>query len=234
MQTTVPNSAIAFPVVEMALKAMDTDDDACPFAPLFARRGARQAMKAGSTIFIEGEEADVLYRIASGTVRCCRVTLDGRRQIERFLGEGDEMGLTARGVYAYTAEAVGEVVLQRMKRATFEQAAREDAALREALFEHMAETLDASRGRMVLLGRMTASERAAAFLVEMAARLREPGDEIRLPMTRQDIADYLGITLETVSRMFNRFRRDGLIDMAAPDRIRIADRDALEDLASAA
>jgi len=216
------------PVVDTALQRMNAvEGDTC-IGRVMRSRGTKQTVPAGATIFIEGDDADTVYRIVSGVVRCCRITIDGRRQISRFLVRGDEMGMTARDTYAYTAEAVDDVVVHRISRAAFADAMRGDSDLRDALFDHMAVTLNATRNQMVLLGQLNAAERAASFLIEMAERATGPDGGIHLPMNRQDIGDYLGMTLETVSRMFNRFKKEGVIAMATPDHIRIEDHDALE------
>jgi len=225
---TTPPAAAPAPVVNTALQRMNAvEDDTC-IGRVMLSLGTKQTVPAGATIFIEGDDADTVYHIVSGVVRCCRITIDGRRQISRFLVQGDEMGMTARDIYAYTAEAVGDVVLHRISRAAFRGAMRGDAALSDALFDHMATTLNATRDQMVLLGQLNAAERAACFLIEMAERVPEPDGGIHLVMNRQDIGDYLGMTLETVSRMFNRFKKEGVIAMATPDHIRIQDFAALE------
>jgi len=231
MFTTAYRAPAPQPVVDTALERLNAaGEDPC-IERIMESRGMRQTIRAGATIFIEGDDVDALYHIVSGVVRCCRITMDGRRQISRFLVRGDEMGMTARHTYAYTAEAVDDVVLHRISRAAFADAMRSDTALRDALFDHMAVTLNATRNQMVLLGQLNAAERAASFLIEMAERATGPDGGIHLPMNRQDIGDYLGMTLETVSRMFNRFKKEGVIAMATPDHIRIEDHDALEMVA---
>lgn len=228
MITTAYRETTPRPVVDTALERLNANEGGSCIERIMQSRGTKQTIRAGATIFIEGDDADALYHIVSGVVRCCRITLDGRRQISRFLVRGDEMGMTARETYAYTAEAVGDVVLHRISRSAFAEAMRKDAALRDALFDHMARTLNATRDQMVLLGQLNAAERAASFLIEMAGRVTEPDGDIHLAMNRQDIGDYLGMTLETVSRMFNRFKKEGVIAMTTPDHIRIKDHDALE------
>lgn len=200
---------------------------------LIETHGTRQTIKAGTMLFLEGEPADALYVVVSGTIRGCRITPDGRRHIARFVGAGDVLALTAFRTYDYTAEAVCDAELLRCSRVTFERLLNEDADLRDSVFETMASELASFRDQMVLLGQLTAGERAATFLVSMAARTTEPDGELHLPMTRQDIADYLGMTLETVSRMFNELKRKGVIEMPKPDRIRIRNARELAHLAAA-
>lgn len=204
------------------------------FRDLMRETGTRRVFRAGQVIFLENEPSDAVFQVVSGTVRCCRITPDGRRQISRFIAEDDEMALTAFKTYDYTAEAVTDVELLSCPRDAFEAALRTDARLRDSVFERMASELTSSRDQMVLLGQMSASERAATFLLRLAGRNAEPKDELYLPMTRQDIADHLGMTLETVSRMFNKLKRMGIIDMPTPDRITICDPNQLATLAMAA
>lgn len=200
---------------------------------LMQSHGRPQKVKAGATIFIEGDPSDAHYHVVSGVVRCCQITPDGRRQISRFLTEGDEMALTAFDAYGYTAEAVSDVELIRCTRSAFNKAMQEDAELRDSVFALMASALNATRSQMVLLGQLSATERAATFLLEMTERFQDSDGEIHLSMTRQDIADYLGMTLETVSRMFNKFKKEGVISMPTPDHIRVSDLDELELMAAA-
>lgn len=204
------------------------------FSALMDTVGIRKVFKPGQVIFLEDQPSDAVYQVVAGTVRCCRITTDGRRQISRFVSTDDEMALTAFKTYDYTAEAITEVVLLRCPRPAFEAALRSDETLRDSVFQRMASELTASRDQMVLLGQLNAAERAATFLLRLAGNSAEPKGELHLPMTRQDIADHLGMTLETVSRMFNKLKRTGVIEMPAPDRIRICDHDQLSTIANAA
>lgn len=209
------------------------DDESARLETLMKTHGTYQTIKAGTMLFLEGEPSDALYFVVSGVIRGCRITADGRRHIARFVTAGEVMALTAFKTHDYTAEAVSETRLLRCPRKTFERLMREDVELRDSIFEMMASEIAAFRDQMVLLGQLTAAERAATFLMKMAARNAEPEGELHLPMTRQDIADYLGMTLETVSRMFNNLKRKGVIEMTTPDRIRICDARELAHLAAA-
>lgn len=171
----------------------------------------------------QGAPAEYCYIVLSGCIRTVLLLEDGRRQVGEFLLPGDFFGWEALGEYDVSAEAVSPATLLRYSRRRLEELAGRDPALAVRLRALAAGQLRASRERIVLLGRRTAAERIAAFLVEMARRLRVgPGQSIDLPMSRADIADYLGLTIETVCRGISQFRRRALI---AVERSRIAIRD---------
>ena len=193
-----------------------------------------QRLAPGQTLFHDGDEARHFFEIVSGTVRCCRLTPDGRRQIYRFAGAGDMLGLGGEPVHGYSAEAVGPVVVRRRRLAALDAAMLGDARLRERVIGALREELAAVRLQMVLLGQMSAIERVATFLLTLAARATRPAATIHMPMTRVDIADYLGLTIETVSRKINELKRLGLIELPAPNQVRITRRDELEAIAEAA
>ncbi len=197
-----------------------------------------QRLAPGQTLFHDGDEAQHFFEIVSGTVRCCRLSPDGRRQIYRFAGAGDLLGLGGEATHSYSAEAVGPVVVRRRRLAALDAAMLGDARLRERVIGALREELAAVRLQMVLLGQMSAVERVATFLLSLAARAARPGGAgsrtIRMPMTRVDIADYLGLTIETVSRKINELKRLGLIELPAPNQVRIIRHDQLEAIAEAA
>jgi CRP/FNR family transcriptional regulator len=202
---------------------------------LFNTRGAHRKLQAGETIFMEGDDTDFVYRVVSGTVLSCIITPDGRRQISRFLSGGGTMGLAAIGFHSYTAEAVDNVEIQVCPRSIFDAAVREDQGLRDEVMQIISGELTAGHDLMVMLGRMSANERAAAFLLKLSEEnLVTKAGYVPLPMNRVDIADYLGLTIETVSRMFNTLKRNGLIDMPSPDRFRVVDVDGLQSVAAPA
>ena len=186
------------------------------------------------TLFFDGDEAVHFYEIVTGTVRCCRLTPDGRRQIYRFAGAGDMLGLGGEAAHTYSAEAVTEVVVWRHRLVALDAAMAGDGGLRRRVLEALREELAAVRLQMVLLGQMSAAERVAAFLISLAERAPDPAAPVHLPMTRSDIADYLGLTIETVSRKINELKRLGVIALASPTEFRITERDRLEALAEAA
>jgi CRP-like cAMP-binding protein len=193
-----------------------------------------QTFSSGKIIFAEGDEAEFFFEIISGTVRCCSLTEDGRRQIYRFAGAGDMVGLGGEDIHAYSAEAVNEVAVRRYRLSSLEAAMASDVRLRERVVQALRDELAAVRTQMMLLGRMSAAERIASFLRNLSERSTEADGCIHLAMRRADIADYLGLTLETVSRQIGALKRSGVIELASPCQIRIKDLGRLEAVAEAA
>ncbi len=180
----------------------------------------------------QGDKADCCYRIISGCVRTVRLMEDGRRQIGEFLLPGDLLGFDVLGTYDFAAEAVTDVVLRRYPRRMVDALAENNFALTRRLRDITSDSLRTAYTRLVLLGRKTASERIASFLLEMAERLPSVRPNVlELPMGRSDTADHLGLTIETVCRVLAHLRRDGTVSI---DRgsITIRDAAALQQMAS--
>jgi CRP-like cAMP-binding protein len=194
------------------------------------RIGTPLALKRGETVFYEGDPADAYYKVVSGAVRSCKLLADGRRQIGQFFLAGDLFGLGLGGTWLFSAEAVTDAVLVRYARQHVDRLAGEEPAVGRCLLSVAARHLVAAHQQMLLLGRKTAEERIASFLLAMAER-SGGRERFVLPMTRADIADYLGLTIETVSRTFTQLRNDGLIALRGTSEVVIADREALEDIA---
>ena len=186
--------------------------------------GATLSVPAGRTIVIEGDPIDHYYRIVSGSVRLYKSVADGRRQIIDFLGPNDCFGLVGLSTHAYSVEAISDVVMIRYSKRRLDDVIEEAPKLSSELFRLACTELDQAQRRMLLLGRKSADERLASFLIDLAAR--QETTYLQLPMSRQDIADYLGLTIETVSRLFTRFKRSGLIDL--PDRHSVTLKNAVE------
>lgn len=175
----------------------------------------------------QGEAAEYCYVVVSGCVRTVRLMEDGRRQVGEFLLPGDMFGWEALEEHDFSAEAVTAATLRRYPRRGLELLADRDHELARRLRELSARKLRAGRERMMLLGRKSASERIASFLLEMAERTGAgDGSPIELPMSRTDIADYLGLTIETVCRGLTHLQRQGTISIERA-RIGIRDRRAL-------
>jgi CRP/FNR family transcriptional regulator len=188
---------------------------------------------SGEVLFAEGDEADAIYEVVRGTVRLCKLLPDGRRLITGFLSAGHLLGLAMEGECAYTAEAVTDVALCRYKRAAFARLIDEVPGLAKHLLAVASDELRAAQERMLLLGRKSATEKVASFLVLMAGEQGgEDAEEMAVPMTRSDIADYLGLTREAVCRTLTKLKQDGVIALPTVARIEIRDRDHLEDLAA--
>jgi CRP/FNR family nitrogen fixation transcriptional regulator len=208
----------------VALHALDAVRPAAPErAPATAEPGVRIAYGRGAEIFGEGEASGCLYRVISGAVRTFRMLSDGRRQIVEFHTAGDIFGLDGEDRHALGAEAVGECVVQVMRRDAFLNEQGSEAAIQALL-----DKFRRAQAHMLLLGRHTACERVAAFLLGFRERVR--GDVIDLPMSRQDIADYLGLTIETVSRTFTQLQAAHHIDLPSSRRVVVRNRAALERL----
>ena len=191
----------------------------------------RLSLKPGEPLVRQGDPADHLFNITSGSVRVYRLLSDGRRQITGFLFAGDFLGLAAGETYAFAAEAIEPTTVCRFRRAEYRAVIRESPDLEAALFDRVTHELEAAGEQMLLLGRKTAQERIASFLLDLPAHdpcRPGPKDHVRLPMTRAEIADYLGLTIETVSRVLTRLKTTGVIRLLdlhelrieAPDRLR--------------
>ncbi len=189
---------------------------------------------AGATIMMEGDPADSLFNIIQGTVKIYRLLPDGRRQVTGFLIGGDFLGLALSDTNPYSAEAIDAVTLCRMPRKRFEHLIDEFPHLERRMLVNASNELFAAQDQMLLLGRKTAREKVATFLLMMARRAERRGravGELDLTMNRTDIGDYLGLTIETVSRTFTQLRRDRIVELNGANHIDILDREALEDSA---
>lgn len=187
----------------------------------------------GDTVFAEGDEAENVYEVVRGMVRLCKLLPDGRRQITGFLSAGQFLGLAPEGVCVYTAEAITDVTLRRYKRAAFDRLLDEVPGFARRVLAVASHELSAAQNQMLLLGRKAAIEKVASFLLLIAEQTgEEDHDEVGLPMTRSDIADYLGLTIETVSRTLTKLKQNQLIALPLRDRIVIVDRDELEEVAA--
>jgi len=188
--------------------------------------GSRRSYRRGDEIFAEGDAADYWYRVVAGTVRLCKLLADGRRHIAAFYFAGDCFGLENLSERLFTAEAIGAVVVMRFPRRATERLADESPGLARALHDMTLRDLANAQIRMLLLGRMSAPERVATFLLDMFER-RDAPRALELPMSRSDIADYLGLTIETVCRVMSAFKRAGAIGIPTPQRVELRDRAAL-------
>jgi CRP/FNR family transcriptional regulator, anaerobic regulatory protein len=196
------------------------------------RLGTVAALKRDDTLFREGDLADCYFKVVTGAVRGCKLLADGRRHIGDFFLPGDFIGLDAAETYAFSAEAVSDTTIIRYARRKVDALVWQEPQVAKSLVKMMREGLCAARERMTLLGHMTAMERIASFLLTMADRTGDA--QISIPMTRTDIGDYLGLTMETVSRAFSQLKSDGVIKQKSVHEVVIADRDALEELGEVA
>ena len=179
-------------------------------------------------IYAEGTPAGSFYKVVSGVVRTCKFLSDGRRQIDAFYRPGDIFGIEADAEHSLSAEAVCDCILIAYRRRGVDLAMAGGAGA-DQLFDHLLRRVAQTQEHALLLGRRSALEKVAAFLVDWADQ-SENRKVVSLAMTRQDIADYLGLTIETVSRTLSQLERDGLIEMPIARQIRLTDLQALRDL----
>ncbi len=193
--------------------------------------GVLQVLRKGEELFAEGDAADWFYKVVTGAIRTSKLLSDGRRQIGAFHLAGEIFGLEAGEAHRFTAEALAGATVLAYRCACLEPSAHGDSALREEVLASAIRSLDRAQEHMLLLGRKTAQEKVAAFLLDMADRMPDGDGPFELPMPRSDIADYLGLTIETVSRTLSQFARDGLIRLPAASRwIELCNLQALRQL----
>jgi len=185
----------------------------------------------GREIFAEGDDTDVFYKVVSGVVRACKFLSDGRRQIEAFHIAGTLFGFELGEERLMSAEAVTDCTLISYRRNSVQTLAQKDQTVSHQLFQYAMQNLTQAQSHSLLLGRRGAAEKVATFLLDWAKH-SDDGRVLHLAMTRQDIADYLGLTIETVSRSLTQFERDGVIALPCARQVKILNTDALEDLAA--
>jgi len=198
----------------------------------FEAIGSRRTYDRNEELFAEGDPADCWFRVVSGTVRLSKLLADGRRHIAEFYFAGDCFGLDNFSERLFSAEAIGDVTVMRFPRRATERLIDEQPDLARSLRDLTLHDLANAQMRMLLLGRMSAPERVATFLLDIFDR-RDARRVFDLPMSRNDVADYLGLTIETVCRVLSSFKRDGLINIPTPHRIEMRDREALAAIGEA-
>jgi CRP/FNR family transcriptional regulator, nitrogen fixation regulation protein len=190
--------------------------------------GAPMPFARNAEIYGENEPAEYLYKVISGTVRTYKVLNDGRRQIGAFYLAGDIFGLEVGSEHTFSAEAIVDCKILVIKRSTVVNLAARETDVARQLWAMTASELQRVQDHIMLLIK-TAQERVAGFLLEMAKRAPD-GNEIDLPMSRQDIADYLGLTIETVSRTLTQLENSAAIAVPSSRRIVLRNRAALTRL----
>ena len=190
--------------------------------------GASMSFPRNGEIYGEGEPADYLYKVVTGTVRTYKVLADGRRQIGAFYLPGDVFGLETSEEHTFSAEAITESKVLVIKRSALVALAARDNDVARQLWTLTGRELRRVQDHILLLIK-TAQERVVGFLLEMAAR-GPTGNAVELPMSRQDIADYLGLTIETVSRTLTSLENAATIEVPTSRRIVLRNRTALSRL----
>jgi CRP/FNR family transcriptional regulator, nitrogen fixation regulation protein len=198
----------------------------------FERIGSRRSFARNEEIFAEGDAADCWFKVISGTVRVCKLLADGRRHIAEFYFGGDSFGFDNMAERLFSAEAVTDVIALRYPRRATERLIDESPSLARSMRDMTLRDLATAQIRMLMLGRMSAPERVANFLLDMFER-RDVTRSLDLPMSRNDIADYLGLTIETVCRVMSALKRDGAIDIPSPHRIELRNRSVLTAIGEA-
>jgi CRP/FNR family transcriptional regulator, nitrogen fixation regulation protein len=191
-----------------------------------ALSGVAMNVAADRQVYGEGDEARCFYKVVSGMVRTCRFLSDGRRQIDMFHREGDVFGFEAGADHRMAAEAVTDCTVIAYRRRGLATMVSQDDRLGRWFFSHAMNCMASAREHSLLLGRGSAAQKIAAFLREFADRDRTNG-VIDLAMSRQDIADYLGLTIETVSRTLSQLEREGVIGLPSARRVELKDRRTL-------
>jgi len=189
---------------------------------------------AKDTLFWEADPADYIFRVLRGTICLSKLLPDGRRQVARFCHAGDLVGLTASEDYPYSADALTDATTIRIRKCDLDEEFDANPAARASVLAAVQEELSAAQHQLMVLGRKNSVERVASFLVSMseqAMRQGEDGSVVELPMTRVDIADYLGLTHETVCRTLSGLKKSGVVAISDPHRIELLQRDILEDIA---
>jgi CRP/FNR family transcriptional regulator, nitrogen fixation regulation protein len=214
-----PGSAVSHSVPEMNSRTLGTSIELMGAPMPFARN---------AEIYGENEPAEYLYKVVTGSVRTYKVLNDGRRQIGAFYLAGDVFGLEVGDEHTFSAEAIVNSKIMVIKRSALVKLAARDTETARKLWTMTAGELQRVQGHILLLIK-TAQERVAGFLLEMASRV-PLGNEIDLPMSRQDIADYLGLTIETVSRTLTQLENTAAIAVPSSRRIVLRNRAALNRL----
>jgi CRP/FNR family transcriptional regulator len=197
-------------------------------------KASLRRVEAKEFIFAEGDPTTHLFRVETGAIALYKILSDGRRQIMGFAYPGDLIGLGAQGEHVMNAQAIKPTRLRCLPIATLHHSAAKDPTLGFKLYEALARELAAARDLMLTTGQRSATERVVSFLLAFSRRNERNGQDpsdFELPMTRADIGDFLGLTIETVSRTFTKLKTLGLIELPHSNRVKLLDIDELESLA---
>ena len=201
----------------------------------FRNQGGSVYLALGEPLFHQGDLADCVFSLTSGVIKLNSILPDGRRQVIAFLFPGDFVGLEAGDRHEFSAEAVSNAKLCRFLKGRFERFASRYPALADARYRRVASELAVAHQKIVMLGRKTAAERLASFLSDIHRRTgmgeAHAVKLVPLPMSRSDIADYLGLTKETVSREFTRLRTSRIIQPRSSALVEILDLQRMHNLA---
>lgn len=205
----------------------------CASLEQFRNLGWTLRLSPGQALFHEGDPATRVFTLTRGSLKLYKLLADGRRQVTGFLYPGDFLGISVDDEYAFSAEALEGSQLCWFPRGRFDDFLDDNSAMERELYRMAAHELAAAQQQFMLLGRKTAIERLASFLLFLSDRA-DMSNTVRLAMSRSDIADYLGLTKETVSRVISALKRDRVIRLKCLDIVQILDRDRLKQISEAA
>jgi CRP/FNR family transcriptional regulator len=194
------------------------------------------ALAAKQDLFVEGDPADFVYEVLEGTVTGYRILADGERHVTSFYFPGDLLGYCCASFYNMSVQAVGAAKVRRIPRMAMERLLEAKPDLTRRLLRMATEELSATRDHLLCIAAKSAEAKIASFLLALLRRNRDAGvdnGEIVLAMTRHDIADYLGLTVETVSRSLTKLKTAGVIALPRATRVQVRDRAALQAMANA-
>jgi len=192
--------------------------------------GIRLRFARNETVFSEGDEAAFSYRVVSGAIRLCKHLVDGRRQISDFVLPGDYCGFLHLDEHRFTAEATSDLEVIAYPHRQVEALGERMPSMRRRLTDFLSRRLMGVQDHLIMLGRQTARERVMSFLLRLATRAgAKDGDVVALPMNRQDMADYLGLTIETVSRVMTDLKRSNLVTLPELHEFAITDMERAKE-----
>lgn len=224
MFVTAPNHFFdAVPLHATAILAKDFGNDA-----------VTRTFHPGDLVFCEGDESLFVYEVVEGVVRTSKILCDGRRQIISFGYPGDLVGISHDCRYHNDCEAISEVVVRVHRKNACSASVTSDPEFCDRLLKHSAGEMNAMQEHFMMLGRKSALERVASFLIVLMERVgakEENGVAFDLAMSRSDIADFLGLTIETISRTLTRLRKEGVIDLPNAHHVVVRRSEHLRNLA---
>jgi len=227
-----PSHPLAWPVIggkgTMSGNSVGADED----TRALQRIGVKARYSRNKAIFGQGDPAEYAYKVVSGVVRLCKHMADGRRHIAQFSFPGDFFSIMELESHGFTAEAVTDVVLMCYPQSAIARLCDERPTVRRRFLTLLSQRLCDMEDHLTVLGRQTAKERVVSFLLSMGERLGlDEDDLVDVPMNRQDIADYLGLTIETVCRVLSELKRAGLVETPNLRQFVLSDAATLQALA---
>lgn len=191
---------------------------------LFEAKSTERHFQPKQTVLLHGAPADAIFLVTSGTIRCCTIGPDGSRQIFSFATKGAFVGISDFAKWHFTAEAVDHVIVKVVPRSALEHELSQNIPLRQEIRAHICHLLEQREQQLLSVINIKATERLFQFLTDFA-KSRPKSDHIALPMCRRDIADHLGLSVETISRALGELKRAGRVDLVTREKYRICHKD---------